>query len=371
MKVLVTGGSGFIGCNFVRHLIHTTDHAVVNLDKLTYAANPSSLQDLENHDRYQFVRGDIGDPACVEQVFNQFEPDSVVNLAAESHVDRSIDAPEQFLQSNILGTYQLLQAAIRWRCRLSSSGKSAFRFIQVSTDEVFGSSPGNVLTDEQAPYQPSSPYAASKASADHLARSWFKTFRLPVIVTYSSNNYGPFQFPEKLVPLIILKCLRQEPIPIYGSGEQIRDWLYVADHAEALRRVLEQGTPGETYNLAGNCRRTNLEVARTICGILDERRARRSGKRYAELLTLVEDRPGHDQRYALATSKIAQELDWQPAARFERAIAATVDWYLAHPQWVDGSLRGGYHLERLGLPGYSHPPQPSGPSGDSTDTQRG
>jgi len=351
MNILVTGGAGFIGSNLVRYLLTQTPHVVVNFDKLTYAGNLQSLADVADHRRYRFVRADVCDRAALDDTLQRHDIDAVLHLAAESHVDRSIDDASSFIRTNVLGTYTLLEAARRRRDALNGDRRDAFRVVHVSTDEVYGSlgrdDPGFT---ETTPYDPHSPYSASKAASDHLARAWSDTYGLPVIVTNCSNNYGPYQFPEKLIPVVILKALRGEPIPVYGQGENVRDWLYVADHCDALYRVLERGTPGETYNIGGNNERRNIDLVRTLCRILDERHGRSpTGCSYAELITFVTDRPGHDLRYAIDASKIRRELGWQPREQPDSGFRKTVDWYLEHAAWWQAVLSGEYRLERQGL----------------------
>jgi dTDP-glucose 4,6-dehydratase len=356
MKILITGGAGFIGSNLVRQIIDETPHHVVNLDKLTYAGNLSSLKSYIGHERHTFVQADLCDPLALKEVFAQHRPDAVMHLAAESHVDRSIDGPGDFIQTNILGTYHLLQAALTHFRTLSIEKQAAFRFLHVSTDEVYGSlGPDDSGFSETTPYSPHSPYSASKASSDHLARAWQDTYGLPVLVTNCSNNYGPYQFPEKLIPVVILKCLRGEPIPVYGKGENIRDWLYVGDHCSALRTVLEKGIPGETYNIGGNNEQTNLDLVKHICAILDEaaesgklKAESRKGKNFADQITFVTDRPGHDLRYAIDPTKIRSELDWEPKETFETGFRKTIAWYLDNQKWWQEILDGSYQLERLG-----------------------
>lgn len=347
--VIVTGGAGFIGCNLVRLLINETDHHVLNLDKLTYAGNTQSLADIASSPRYSFARVDIADTAAVREQFSRFKPDAVMHLAAESHVDRSIDSPADFIRTNLLGTFTLLEAAREYWANLPPDRRAAFRFIHVSTDEVYGSlRPGDPPFTETTRYNPHSPYSASKAGSDHLARAWHDTFGLPVIVTNCSNNYGPYQFPEKLVPTVILKCLRGEPIPVYGRGENIRDWLYVRDHAAALLAVLERGQPGQTYNIGGNNEQRNIDLVRMLCRIVDELRPRADGRSHAELITFVEDRPGHDLRYAIDASKIKRELGWAPKQDHQSGFRETVKWYLDNEAWWQNILSGKYRLERLG-----------------------
>ncbi|WP_417746148.1 dTDP-glucose 4,6-dehydratase [Rosistilla oblonga] len=349
MKILITGGAGFIGSNLVRHLLAETDHEVVNLDKLTYAGNLASLTDIQSDPRYRFTQVDLCDAEAVKNVFHVHDPDRVMHLAAESHVDRSIDSPGDFIQTNVVGTYNLLHASLHHYQQLDTPRRDSFRFLHVSTDEVFGSlgmdDPG---FNETTPYDPHSPYSASKASSDHLARAWHDTFGLPVLVTNCSNNYGPYQFPEKLIPVVILKCLRGEPIPVYGAGANVRDWLYVEDHCRALSRVLDAGTVGETYNIGGNNERSNLDLVKMLCGLLDEMHPSSDGKRYEENIQFVTDRPGHDMRYAIDATKIGRELDWQPAEDFDSGFRKTVRWYLENQTWWQNILSGDYRLERLG-----------------------
>jgi dTDP-glucose 4,6-dehydratase len=388
MKILVTGGAGFIGSNLV-HLLVSKGHQVLNIDKLTYAGNPRSLADLEGNPNNQLLQADICDAEAMRKAFADFQPDWVMHLAAESHVDRSIDGPGEFIQTNILGTYVLLQAALEyWRGlgdqRSEVGGQrsadnassslnsdfchpttSSFRFLHVSTDEVYGSLGETGLFTETTPYDPHSPYSASKASSDHLARAWRDTYGLPVIVTNCSNNYGPFQFPEKLIPVVILKALRGEPIPVYGKGENIRDWLYVEDHAEALLAAISKGKPGETYNIGGNNEMKNIDLVRLLCRLLDEAleargrsfRASEAGvsatenpkiRKSENLITFVTDRPGHDLRYAIDATKIKNELGWEPKQDHESGFRKTVEWYLENEKWWQEILNGSYQLERLG-----------------------
>lgn len=348
MRILVTGGAGFIGSNLVRLLV-SRRHQVCNYDKLTYAGNRYSLADLENHPAHRFVAGDIRDAGLLSATFADFKPDWVMHLAAESHVDRSIDGPGEFISTNVTGTFQLLQTALgHWRS-LSGPAKDAFRFLHVSTDEVFGSlGHADPAFNEGTPYDPHSPYSASKAASDHLARAWADTYGLPVVVTNCSNNYGPYQFPEKLIPVVILKALRGEPIPVYGKGENIRDWLYVEDHAEALLAAVSKGRPGQTYCIGGDNERRNIDLVRLLCGILDELRPRRDGKPYETQITYVQDRPGHDMRYAIDARKARAELGWAPEQDHASGFRRTVEWYLANESWWKTILDGSYRLERLG-----------------------
>ena len=348
MKILITGGAGFIGSNLVRFLIEQTDHEVMNVDALTYAGNLNSLSDIAEHPRYQFSQVDICNAAAVNEVFMSFGPDWVMHLAAESHVDRSIDSPGAFIQTNVIGTFNLLQAARTRFESLSDSDRAKFRFLHVSTDEVYGSLGETGLFTESTAYDPHSPYSASKAASDHLARAWSDTYGLPVLVTNCSNNYGPYQFPEKLVPVVILKALNGEPIPIYGKGDNIRDWLYVGDHAEALYTVLSTGTTGETYNIGGNNERQNIDLVRLLCELLDELRPRADGKAYSEQITFVADRPGHDLRYAIDPTKIRNELGWTPKQDHRSGFRKTVQWYLDNADWTNSILNGSYQMERLG-----------------------
>ncbi|TWT83905.1 dTDP-glucose 4,6-dehydratase 2 [Planctomycetes bacterium CA13] len=348
MKILLTGGCGFIGTNLVRHLLAATDHHIVNLDKLTYAGNPHSLDDVVDSDRYEFVQADLADPALVGEVVKQADPDAVMHLAAESHVDRSIDGPSEFIQTNVVGTFNLLDSSLRHYNELAGDRREAFRFLHVSTDEVYGSLGETGMFTETTRYDPHSPYSATKAASDHLARAWKTTFGLPVIVTNCSNNYGPYQFPEKLLPLMIIKCLAEEPLPVYGKGLNVRDWLYVEDHAKALTTALLKGTPGETYNIGGNSERRNIDLVHAVIAILDEIRPRSNGKSYSELITYVTDRPGHDFRYAIDSSKIQKELGWQPERSLEECLRATVQWYLDNQSWWQDIMNGKYQLQRLG-----------------------
>jgi dTDP-glucose 4,6-dehydratase len=354
MRILVTGGAGFIGSNLVRILVHR-GHEVLNVDKLTYAGNERSLADLAGHSGYKALVADICDAEAMRAAFASFSPDWVMHLAAESHVDRSIDGPGEFIRTNITGTFTLLQAAREHFAGLSGEAKARFRFLHVSTDEVYGSLGETGYFTETTPYDPHSPYSASKAASDHLARAWADTYGMPVIVTNCSNNYGPFQFPEKLIPVVILKALRGDAIPVYGKGENIRDWLYVEDHAEALLAAVASGKPGETYNIGGDNERRNIDLVRLLCGILDELRPRADGKKYAEQITFVTDRPGHDLRYAIDASKIRRELGWSPKQDHESGFRKTVAWYLDNESWWKDILDGSYRLERLGTDAPSRP----------------
>jgi len=349
LKLIVTGGAGFIGSALIRYLINDTTTTVLNVDKLTYAGNLDSLASVSDSPRYHFAQVDICDGHALQQVFAEFQPDAVMHLAAESHVDRSIDGPAEFINTNIVGTYSLLETARSYWQSLESEAKKRFRFHQVSTDEVYGSLHQSGFFTESTPYQPNSPYSASKAASDHLVRAWHHTYKLPVVTTNCSNNYGPYQFPEKLIPLIILNALEGKPLPVYGKGENVRDWLYVDDHASALYLVLEHGKLGDTYNIGGHNEKTNLEVVQTLCSLLDELLPSSPHKLHNQLITFVTDRPGHDLRYAIDASKIQKVLGWKPQETFETGLRKTVQWYLDNPEWWqrvrDGSFRG----ERLGL----------------------
>lgn len=351
-KILVTGGAGFIGSAVVRHIINETNDEVINVDKLTYAGNLESLTSIANSSRYQFERVDICDRCEVERVFEQYQPDLVMHLAAESHVDRSIDGSQAFIETNIVGTYTLLEVARKYWAKLPEDKKSQFRFHHISTDEVYGDLDGtDDLFTESTPYAPSSPYSASKASSDHLVRAWLRTYGLPTIITNCSNNYGPYHFPEKLIPLMILNALEGKPLPVYGSGNQIRDWLYVEDHARALYKVVTEGMVGETYNIGGHNEKANIDVVRTICELLEELAPNKPNgvNKYENLITYVADRPGHDLRYAIDASKIAKELSWRPQETFESGIRKTVEWYLNNQEWWSHVLDGSYNRERLGV----------------------
>lgn len=350
MRILVTGGAGFIGVNVVKHLLRVLDHEVINVDKLTYAGNLSSLHDIWESPRHMFIEGDVCDARHLREVFARFLPERVIHLAAESHVDRSIDGPAEFIRTNVNGTYELLQASRAHWEKLSGEQRDSFRFLHVSTDEVFGSlaSDGPAF-NERTPYDPHSPYSASKAASDHLARAWHHTYGMPVLITNCSNNYGPYQFPEKLIPVVILKALRGEPIPVYGKGENIRDWLYVEDHVQALYRVLCHGRVGETYAIGGNNERRNIELVRDLCRLMDKLNPAPKLKRHEDLITFVSDRPGHDFRYAIDSSKIRRELNWAPREAGDAGLRKTVLWYLENPAWWSRILDGTYRLERLGL----------------------
>lgn len=350
MKILITGGAGFIGSAVVRHIIQNTNNTVLNVDKLTYAGNLESLKEVDQNQRYQFSQTDICDRAALDELFKCFQPDAVMHLAAESHVDRSIDGPADFIETNIIGTYQLLEAARYYWNSLAEDKKLAFRFHHISTDEVYGDLHGTEdLFVETTPYAPSSPYSASKASSDHLVRAWQRTYGLPTIVTNCSNNYGPYHFPEKLIPLVILNALDGKPLPIYGKGNQIRDWLFVEDHARALYKVVTEGIVGETYNIGGHNEKQNIEVVKTICQILDELKPQKNHQPHETLITFVKDRPGHDMRYAIDAAKIKEDLGWVPEESFETGIRKTVEWYLNNLEWCHRVQDGRYQRERLGV----------------------
>lgn len=348
MRLLVTGGSGFIGSNLVRHLVGQ-GYFVCNIDALTYAGNPSSLADLEGNPAYSFQKLDIATGVGLHEIVAQSRPDAVLHLAAESHVDRSIDGPGQFIQTNIIGTFHMLQASLGYYRSLDAEHASKFRFLHVSTDEVFGSLGATGYFSETTPYDPRSPYSSSKAASDHLVRAWHHTYGLPVLITNCSNNYGPYQFPEKLIPVVILKCIREEAIPVYGKGENIRDWLHVLDHCKAIEAVVTKGKLGETYTVGGNNEMRNIDVVKRLCGIMDRLTPRSGGKRYEELITYVTDRPGHDMRYAIDASKLKRELGWEPDSKHDQLLTDTVRWYLENPGWWQEILDGSYRLERQGV----------------------
>ena len=352
MNVLVTGGCGFIGSNYIRHVLGDRQSGaarVVNLDKLTYAGNPANLTGVSDDSRYVFVKGDIGDGQLVSRLLAEHKVGSIVNFAAESHVDRSIDSPEPFVQTNVVGTLRLLDAARRHWAALAADAKDSFRFLHISTDEVYGTlSPTDPAFTEETAFAPNSPYAASKAASDHLVRAYRHTFGLPTLTTNCSNNYGPFHFPEKLFPLVILNALDGRPLPIYGDGQQVRDWLYVEDHCRAIALVLRRGRPGEIYNVGGLNQTANLDAVRLICSLLDARSPRKDGTSYSSQIEFVADRPGHDRRYAIDCAKIERELGWRPAESFESGLARTVDWYIANRAWCDEITAKRYARERLG-----------------------
>lgn len=349
MRILITGGAGFIGSAVVRYLIEHSDVDVVNVDALTYAGNLDSLRTVSNHPRYYFEQVDIRDLSALERLFREYQPAAVMHLAAESHVDRSIDSSANFIDTNIVGTHKLLEAARGYWEKLSTEEQARFRFHHVSTDEVFGDLGGQQgAFTETTPYAPSSPYAASKASADHLVRAWHRTYGLPIVVTNCSNNYGPYHFPEKLIPLVILNALEGKPLPVYGQGDQVRDWLYVEDHARALYKVVTEGVVGETYNIGGRNEQRNIDVVHAICDMLDELRPDSPYVPHSELITFVADRPGHDQRYAIDATKIERELGWSPAETFSSGLRKTVQWYLRNSEWCERVQDGSYRRERLG-----------------------
>ncbi len=347
MLWIVTGGCGFIGSNFIRQMIQSERARIVNLDKLTYAGNLDSLVDISKHPHYSFIKGDIGDRALITSLLKKYKPDGVINFAAESHVDRSIDRPDDFIHTNILGTFELLEAVRSYWNELDR--KVDFRFLHISTDEVYGSLGSEGYFTENTPYAPNSPYSASKAAADHLVRAYHKTYGLPTLTTKCSNNYGPFQFPEKLIPLILLNALEHKSLPIYGDGQNIRDWLYVLDHCEAIRTVMEHGQPGETYNIGGKHEKSNLEVVNKVCELLDEMSPRVDGQSYRQQIAFVEDRPGHDRRYGIDCSKIKTQLGWEPQESFESGLRKTVLWYLSNREWCQRVTDGSYRRQRLGF----------------------
>lgn len=350
MRILVTGGAGFIGCNLIRFLLRQPGIQVANLDKLTYAGNPQSLLDVQQSNNYAFFQADITDSSRLNEVFALFQPEAVMHLAAESHVDRSIDNASTFIETNIQGTFQLLETSLRYWQNLSQQAQESFRFLHVSTDEVFGDLASTTTKfNENTPYAPSSPYAASKAASDHLVRSWHRTYGLPVLISNCSNNYGPYQFPEKLIPHMLLSALQGKELPVYGDGQQIRDWLHVEDHVRALWAVLQQGRVGDTYLIGGNAEKTNLSLVNTICTLLDKLRPLSSGHSYQQQICFVTDRPGHDRRYAVDTTKISQQLQWHPLYHFETGLEQTLNWYLTNPQWWQNILSGQYQIKRQGL----------------------
>ena len=349
MKILVTGGAGFIGGNFILKQINETENTILNLDKLTYAGNLNTLESLEGNSRYTFKHGSICDDKMISTILKEFQPDSIVHFAAESHVDRSIDGPSDFIQTNIVGTYTLLVESLNYFKSLGDDQIDQFRFLHVSTDEVFGSLGDTGCFNELTAYDPHSPYSASKASSDHLVRAWCDTFGLPILITNCSNNYGPFQFPEKLIPLMILNCLEGKSLPVYGTGQNVRDWLYVEDHCDAIYQVLKKGKIGETYLIGGNNETTNIEIVNTICRKLLTIRPLENEGRYEDLITYVQDRPGHDMRYAIDASKIRKELNWKPTLSFEAGIEKTIRWYLENEGWWRNIQSGGYRQERLGV----------------------
>ena len=343
LNILVTGGAGFIGSAVIRHIMQNTNNHILNIDKLTYAGNLESLKEIDQHSNYEFKQIDICDTEQITAAIDAFRPDAIMHLAAESHVDRSIDGPAAFIQTNIVGTYTLLEAARKYWMGLDAEAQQNFRFHHISTDEVYGDLEGTTsLFTETTSYAPSSPYSASKASSDHLVRAWHRTYGLPIIVTNCSNNYGPYHFPEKLIPLVILNALDAKPLPVYGNGQQIRDWLFVEDHARALYKVVTEGVVGETYNIGGHNEKQNIEVVKTICKILDELKPQANGQTYESLITFVKDRPGHDLRYAIDATKIQNELGWTPTETFDTGIRKTVEWYLNNSEWVNRVKNGEY-----------------------------
>ena len=350
--ILITGGCGFIGSNFIQYILANTKYQnVINLDKLTYAGNLNNLLDIQKDERYIFIQGDICDHNCVRNIFKEYIPNVVVHFAAESHVDRSIDGPQQFIQTNIIGTSVLLQESLDYYIHLNKSFRSKFKFHHISTDEVFGSLGEGGYFSESTAYDPSSPYSASKASSDHLVRAWHRTFGLPVTISNCSNNYGPYQFPEKLIPLMILNCLAEKPLPVYGTGENVRDWLYVQDHCDAINLVLQKGIIGETYNVGGNNEIQNIQIIKDICTILDEVKPAESGKSYHQLITFVKDRPGHDFRYAIDSTKLQSELNWSPKETFETGLRNTIEWFLENQKWWRDIQKNTYQQARLGVIG--------------------
>ena len=349
-KILVTGGSGFIGSNFIHYLINNTDYQrIINLDKLTYAGNNDNLINIQQNIRYKFIKGDICDRQCIKKIFQDYSPNKIVHFAAESHVDRSIDGPKDFINTNIVGTSILLEESLSYYNKLKKLSKSSFKFHHISTDEVFGSLGEKGSFVEDSPYDPSSPYSASKASSDHLVRAWHRTFGLPVTISNCSNNYGPYQFPEKLIPLMIINCLSNKSLPVYGKGENIRDWLYVEDHCKAINLILQEGAIGDTYNIGGNNEISNLNIVESICTILEKLKPSNSGKSYNQMISFVKDRPGHDFRYAINTTKIKKDLNWEPKETFDSGLIKTIKWYLENENWWKKIQKNIYKQERLGV----------------------
>ena len=349
-KILVTGGSGFIGSNFIHYLINNTDYQrIINLDKLTYAGNNENLINIQQNIRYKFIKGDICDRQCIKKIFQDYSPNKIVHFAAESHVDRSIDGPKNFINTNIVGTSILLEESLSYYNKLKKLSKSSFKFHHISTDEVFGSLGEKGSFVEDSPYDPSSPYSASKASSDHLVRAWHRTFGLPVTISNCSNNYGPYQFPEKLIPLIIINCLSNKSLPVYGKGENIRDWLYVEDHCKAINLILQEGAIGDTYNIGGNNEISNINIVESICTILDKLKPSNSGKSYNQMISFVKDRPGHDFRYAINTTKIKKDLNWEPKETFDSGLTKTIKWYLENENWWKKIQKNIYKQERIGV----------------------
>ena len=349
-NILVTGGSGFIGSNFIQYLINNSDYKkIINLDKLTYAGNSDNLINIENDPRYKFVKGDICNRDFINKIFHDYKPITIVHFAAESHVDRSIDGPKDFIDTNIIGTYNLLQESLNIYSKLNKESKSFFKFHHISTDEVFGSLGESGYFTEDTAYDPSSPYSASKASSDHLVRAWHRTFGLPITISNCSNNYGPYQFPEKLIPLMIINCLSNKELPVYGKGDNVRDWLYVEDHCKAIDLILKDGAIGETYNIGGNNEIKNIKIVKSICSILDTLEPTKSLKQYSDLITFVSDRPGHDFRYSIDTTKIKNELNWGPEESFDTGLLKTIKWYLDNEIWWKKIQNHVYNQERLGI----------------------
>ena len=349
-KILVTGGSGFIGSSFIHYLINNTDYqTIINLDKLTYAGNNENLINIQQNIRYKFIKGDICDRQCIKKIFQDYSPNKIVHFAAESHVDRSIDGPKDFINTNIVGTSILLEESLSYYNKLKKLSKSSFKFHHISTDEVFGSLGEKGFFVEDSPYDPSSPYSASKASSDHLVRAWHRTFGLPVTISNCSNNYGPYQFPEKLIPLMIINCLSNKSLPVYGKGENIRDWLYVEDHCKAINLILQEGAIGDTYNIGGNNEISNINIVESICTILDKLKPSNSGKSYKQLISFVKDRPGHDFRYAINTTKIKKDLNWEPKETFDSGLTKTIKWYLENENWWKKIQKNIYKQERIGV----------------------